>query len=214
MPLSTINSKLTTVPMSHAFIFIGRSGCGKGTQADLLMDEIKKLSSKPMLYVETGNKFRDFIQRDTYTSQLAQKVNERGERQPDFLACAMWSEAFIEQFVGFEHVIIDGSPRSLLEAQMLETALDFYGFTQKIIIHVDVSKEWSEAHLKARGRADDSSPEKIAKRLEWFDTDVIPAIEYFKKDSKFLYIELHGEQSIESVHADLMEKMNTFLSVV
>ena len=197
--------------MSHAIIFIGRSGCGKGTQADLLLDEMKKSASKSILYIETGNKFREFIKKNTYTSQLAQNINQVGGRQPDFLACAMWSEALIENLVGFEHIVIDGSPRSLLEAHTLETALDFYGFTEKIIVHVDVSKEWSEKHLKARGRTDDSSPEKIASRLEWFETDVVPAIRYFKDNPKFSYIELHGEQTIEMVHGELMEKMNGFL---
>lgn len=199
--------------MSHAIIFIGRSGCGKGTQADLLMDEMREKSSKPILYIETGNKFREFIKRDTYTSSLAKKINEDGGRQPDFLACAMWADALIESVVGFEHLVIDGSPRSLLEAQSLETALDFYGFTNKIIIHVDVSREWSEARLKARGRADDDS-EKIAKRLEWFDADVVPAIEYFNNNKKFSFFSINGEQTVEAVHAELMEKTRPSIEAI
>ena len=46
----------------QTFIFIGRSGCGKGTQVALLQKYIKTQDYKrPILYIETGERFRQFI---------------------------------------------------------------------------------------------------------------------------------------------------------
>jgi adenylate kinase family enzyme len=121
--------------MSHAFIFIGRSGCGKGTQAELLMDSFTKtgaLSGAPILYIETGDRFREFVKGESFSSTLAQKINADGRRQPDFLACAMWTEVLIAKLTGKEHVVLDGTPRSIIEAEVLTTALDFYGFEKRI----------------------------------------------------------------------------------
>ena len=47
----------------QTFIFIGRSGCGKGTQVTLLQEHIKKQDHKRhiLFYIETGERFRQFI---------------------------------------------------------------------------------------------------------------------------------------------------------
>lgn len=201
--------------MSHAFIFIGRSGCGKGTQAELLMDSFKKtgvLSSAPILYIETGDRFREFVKGENFSSTLAQKINADGRRQPDFLACAMWTEVLIAQLTGKEHVVLDGTPRSILEAEVLTTALDFYSFEKKIIIHLDVSRAWSEERLRSRGRADDSNMEKISKRLDWFDADVVPALEFFEKSPKFDLVSVSGEHPIEEVHSSIVSAVLPLIS--
>lgn len=193
--------------MSHAFIFIGRSGCGKGTQADLLMKHVKGLPSQkdvPILYIETGDRFREFIKGEKFSNILANTVNSEGRRQPDFLACAMWTEVLISNLTGREHVFLDGTPRSLLEAQVLLTALDFYGFEKKTVIYLDVSRGWSEERLKSRGRADDSTLEKISRRLDWFDADVIPALDFFKNSPQFNFLSIPGERSIETVHTNIV----------
>jgi adenylate kinase family enzyme len=53
---------------------------------------------------------------------------------------------------------------------------------------------------------DDKTIEKIDKRLNWFDQDTWPAIEYFKTNPLYRFIEVNGEQSIEEVHADIANR--------
>src|SRR3989344_8107590 len=107
----------------QTFIFIGRSGCGKGTQAELLQEYVKKyIPDVPFLYVETGEKFRNFIKGQTFASKMSFDVYTKNDRQPDFLATYMWTHILIEDFKGHEHLMFDGAPRSLTEAKVLDTA--------------------------------------------------------------------------------------------
>jgi hypothetical protein len=51
----------------QTFIFIGRSGCGKGTQVALLQEYIKTRDHKrPILYIETGERFRNLLRSLVY----------------------------------------------------------------------------------------------------------------------------------------------------
>ena len=188
----------------QTFIFIGRSGCGKGTQAKLLMEHLKQVAPEhPIYYLETGAKFRDFLGAGYPSSELAKKRAEAGERQPDFLAVYMWSHLFVENVQGDEHLVLDGTPRSLLEAQTLDTALAFYGRADAHVIYINVSREWSETRLGERGRADDAG-ENVKKRLDWFDRDVLPAVEYYRSHPGHHFHEISGEQGIPDVQRALL----------
>lgn len=194
--------------MLHTVIFIGRSGCGKGTQAQLLRDYIREhdREKRQILYIETGDRFRKFFSQDSFSSKLANEIYERDERQPDFLACHMWSDELVELLVPDMHIVFDGVARSQNEARLLTTALKFYQREKPAVIHINVGVKWSEERLLARGRHDDKSIAKIDKRLDWFEQDTVPAIEYFKENNFYKYIEVNGEQPIEKVHADILEK--------
>ncbi|MFZ2048806.1 MAG: nucleoside monophosphate kinase [Minisyncoccia bacterium] len=194
--------------MLHTVIFIGRSGCGKGTQAGLLKDRIYKqdLEKNPILYAETGERFRRFIKGTSYSADLSNKIYAADERQPDFLACLMWGGLLVEELEDNMHIVFDGAPRSKNEAEILMTALDFYRRENVTVIHIDVSRKWSEDRLLARGRMDDTSLSKINKRLDWFDADVKPALEYFKSLKNCRFIEVNGEQTIEKVFSDIVSE--------
>ena len=192
----------------YTFIFIGRSGCGKGTQVELLQKHLaEKFAGEEVFYLETGERFRAFIKEDSYSSKLSKAVYETGERQPSFLAIWMWSHLLVESFKGTEHLIIDGSPRAYGEALAMDTALKFYG-RKAYVVHLNVSREWSEERLSARHRSDDIDLEKVKKRLDWFEKDVAPAIEFFKANPDYNFIDVNGGQSIEGVYRDMMEKLH------
>ena len=111
----------------QTFIFIGRSGCGKGTQVTLLQEYIRKQDQmRYVFYIETGERFRQFIKEHSLSSRLAAGIYKTGDRQPDFIAVWMWSHLLVERMTGEEHVIFDGTPRSLQEAQIVDTAITFY----------------------------------------------------------------------------------------
>lgn len=191
----------------QTFIFIGRSGCGKGTQAELLQKYVKeKDPAGEIFYLETGANFREFIKGSSYSSQLADRVYQTGDRQPDFLAIWMWSHVMVDSFRGTEHLFVDGTPRSLAEAMALTTAMNFYE-RKPVVVYLNVSRTWSEQRLLARHRADDVSADMVKKRLDWFEHDVMPAIEYFNVNDLYRLLEVNGEQSIEQVHADIVAKL-------
>lgn len=193
----------------YTFIFIGRSGCGKGTQAELLQKYVnEKYPTDEIFYLETGERFRNFIKEDTYSSKLSKAVYETGERQPSFLAIWMWSHLLVESFKGTEHLIIDGSPRAYTEALALDTAFNFYGRKNIIVVHLNVTRKWSEDRLLNRGRMDDVDLDKVKKRLDWYEEDVVPATEFFKVNPNYNFIDVNGEQSIEEVYGEIMEKLN------
>ena len=190
------------------FIFIGRSGSGKGTQARLLQEHLNEIDPEiPLFYLETGAEFRKFLKGETYSSELSRKIYEKGDLQPSFLAIKIWAEKFVNNLMGNEHVIIDGTPRQLGEAHVLESALDFYKRDDIYVVLPNVSRKWSEERLLARGRTDDS-PEDIKRRLDWYDGKVIPAIEYFKSNSKFKFLDINGEQTIQEVRDEIIKKLD------
>src|SRR3989338_5929172 len=191
----------------QTFIFIGRSGCGKGTQAELLQKLLKeKDPSCEIFYLETGANFREFIKGEKYSNKLANEIYINGNRQPDFLAVWMWSHIFLDKLKGNEHLILDGITRSLPEATTFTTAMEFYN-RDVIVINIDVSREWSEERLLARGRSDDVDKEEVKKRLDWFDKDSLPAIAYFGSHKRYTLLNINGEQSIEDVHKEIVEKL-------
>jgi len=191
----------------QTFIFIGRSGCGKGTQVALLHEYIKKQDEKRYIfYIETGERFRQFIKEHSLSSRLAAEIYKTGNRQPDFIAVWMWSHLLVGRMTGEEHVIFDGTPRSLQEAQIIDTAITFYNRQHPHVIYLNISRETSKARMIARRRMDDINQEEIERRLNWFESDVVPAVEYFRKHSMYNFIELDGNQPVEAVQQNLLLK--------
>ena len=93
----------------QTFIFFGRSGCGKGTQATLLKEYMEKIDPKnKVLYVETGAKFREFMAKNNYSNGLAKAVIDKkgvvhhlhdalSQEIPFFFIVAffLWIEAYV-----------------------------------------------------------------------------------------------------------------------
>jgi adenylate kinase family enzyme len=189
-------------------IFIGRSGCGKGTQATLLKDYIEKNSKdNKVFYLETGAQFREFIQEDGFTSELANEIYKNGGRQPDFLAVHIWSHSFIKSLSGDKSIIIDGTPRSIIEAEVLDTAIKFYNREKTAVIYLNVSKELSLDRLHGRGRIDDKSDKIIERRFKWFEEDVLPAIEYYRNNKDYNFFEIDGEKPVGDIFKEIVDSI-------
>ena len=193
----------------QTLIFIGRSGCGKGTQAELLGKYIQEndKEGRDIFYLVTGDQFRKLIKKKNYTGNLALKIYDDASRQPDFLAVYLWSSVLIDEFSGDQHHIIDGTPRSLSEIEILDTAMKFYGREKPVFIYMNVTSQWAIERLYGRGRLDDAAFENLKIKQKWFDSDVIPAIKYAKKNPLYRFVEINGEQSIEEVHQEIIQKI-------
>ena len=191
----------------QALIFVGRSGCGKGTQAELVCEYLKEIDSKrDQLYIQTGAEFREFIKGNSYTQKLSKEAYDIGGLQPEFLAASMWLNVLVKRYKGDEHLIFDGTPRKYHEAGTLDSVFKFYGFGKPYVINVNISGVESKRRLLARKRIDDTENE-IKKRLEWYETDVVPAINFYRDNSNYHFLEVDGERPIEEVHEDILSRL-------
>ncbi|MBI1999239.1 MAG: nucleoside monophosphate kinase [Parcubacteria group bacterium] len=192
--------------MKDVFLFIGRSGSGKGTQAERLAAEREKtFPDRKFLSLGTGKEFRDFITHDGYTAQLAKEIYDRGGLQPEFLVTHIWSHFFIQNLTGEEDLILDGMPRKIHEAYVLESAFDFYR-ARVFVIFLNVSRAWSFKLLTERGRVDDTANE-INKRLDWYETDVEPVVQYYRAHPRHAFLDINGEQTRDAVQAEIARKL-------
>jgi adenylate kinase family enzyme len=188
------------------FIFIGRSGCGKGTQAQLLKQTLESDGYDDVLHVTTGGTFREMMQRPEYIPTLSKEIDSRGGLMPEFLAVWNWSNIFVDKLKSDTSVILDGAPRRMHEANILTAAIDYLQYKSPIVVHINVGETWAKDRLLARGRADDIES-AIQSRMDWFAQDVQPVLDYYKTSKDFKYIEVNGEDSVEKIHKALMEKL-------
>lgn len=190
----------------EACIFIGRSGCGKGTQVNLYMKKLEEINGLKTIHVETGSLLRALVKTGSYTGQKTAEIIGTGLLMPESIVIGLWVNHLTTNFTGNENLVFDGAPRRLTEAELLNMTLSFYKIPKYKVIYINVGKEWATARLLARGRGDDTK-DGIEKRLSWFDADVMPCIEYFKKQKNCEVIEINGEQTIEQVSEELISKI-------
>lgn len=191
---------------SQTIIFIGMQGAGKGTQAELLEKYLRESVEGDVFRFETGAGFRELMEGDSHTAQLVKEGMKEGKLQPEFLSVWLWASGFVEQFSGDEHVMIDGFPRSLFEAQMLHTALSFYKRLPATVIFLDINDDTAYERLLERGRHDDN-PEAIKTRLQWYRERVTPIIDFYDWRDDYRLIRVHGENSVEEVQSEILEKL-------
>ena len=194
----------------QSFIFMGRYGSGKGTQSKLLIDTIKKLSGDSCLYVQTGQEFRNYFTEDTYTAKLTKKTVESGELMPEYMCVYMWGRLIAEKYTGVEHLVFDGTPRKLLESQMIEGLFPYYGLGKPWVIYLDVDHGEAINRLSLRAktsnRVDDGQSELETRKIA-YERDIIPSIEYYRNSPAVNFLDIDGERSIEEIHADIVKKV-------
>ncbi|MCB9809084.1 nucleoside monophosphate kinase [Candidatus Nomurabacteria bacterium] len=196
---------MNTTPATY--IFFGRSGSGKGTQAELLMEYLQN-QSRDVLYIETGREFRSFINEANYTSQRTKEALNRGELLPVWLPVWLWAEKLVRNFNGTQDLVLDGLARRMTEAPVVDSALKFYGRNNCKVVHINVSREEAKQRLMSRGRPDDTEQEKIQRRLDWYDRDVLDVMDYFADKKGYEFIDINGEQSVEDVFSEIREKLD------
>ena len=193
----------------QTLILVARSGGGKGTQAKELIKYIKTKDDRNTFHLQSGKRIRDFLEESSYGSTLAKELSPKGELQPSFLSVWSWVGEMIKKLDKEEHLIMDGTPRRVNEAHLVTESLEFFKREKPKIVYINVSNEWSFKRLDDRkeDREDDSDLESIKKRLDWFDSDVLPVIDYFKENDYYTVYEVNGEQTIEEVHKDIVKAL-------
>ena len=191
----------------RAFIFIGRSGCGKGTQVELLKEKLSNIDREhTSLHIQTGQEMRRFVEGDTYTQKLSKEINEKGGLQPEFVAIYQWVKVIVEKYSGNEYLIFDGTPRKIIEANVLNSIFSFYGIQRVDVLHIDISIEEATKRLLLRKRHDDTE-EDIKNRLAWFETEVNPVINYYKTNNLYKYHNIDGQGDVKDIFDKLFKSL-------
>ncbi len=195
--------------MSTAYIFYGKSGSGKGTQAQLLKAQLESVGKK-VIYIETGKLFRNFsADHNDFMGDHVRSVIDSGKLMPAFFPVYLWSKELIEQYTGTEDIIMDGVARRIEEAPMIDSALNFLNIDKRFVFTIDVTDQWVFDHLGARSDRADDTEEGMKKRLSWFTTEVVPVINYFKNSEKYISLMIDGNQTIEEVKDDIQDYLTS-----
>lgn len=179
MAKNNLKNKLTLV-------ILGRSGSGKGTQTKYLLAALRKGGVK---HIETGRILRKLLaDKKNPTTILAKKIMSRGDLVPAWLAAYIWLKEIVEGGRAENHLIFDGSPRSLWEAELLDDVFLEHGRGRPLGIYLDVRPEEAERRLLLRGREDDTK-EAIRNRMKFFSRYVMPVIHHYKKHGRLIRID-------------------------
>ncbi len=187
-------------------IIMGKSGCGKGTQVELLKKKLKELNNNKTLHVESGAFIREFMKGDTYLEKLTKEVHNSGGLVMESIVIYLWTNYLNKNFSGKENIIFDGCPRKLPEAILLDGTLKFYKTPRYKVVYINISDESARDRLLIRGRKDDTE-EGINKRMSWFVEEVLPCANFFRQNKDCDFLDVNGEQTIEKVHEELVSKV-------
>ena len=227
--VNTKNIRNSTEKIEKSFIImIGRSGCGKGTQSQLLVkyfeEKYKNLNAvntnitEPLTitHITSGGALREFSNANTFSAKKAKEILNSGGLIPEFLIIYIWSGIFTQTLKENDSIILDGAPRKLIEVHVLSSALNFYNYKNPIVIYLDVSESWAKDRLLNRGREDDQNEEEVNRKMAWFENDVMPCIDYYKEESvkentkesnSYKFLHINGEQTPEQISQDIISKI-------
>ncbi|MBI4066066.1 nucleoside monophosphate kinase [Candidatus Kaiserbacteria bacterium] len=184
---------------TRTIFFIGKPGCGKDTQAELL----SKATGWPV--ISAGDQFRALAQENSTLGRKVKKEIDAGALVPDWLAMHLYLK-FLLKLGDEESVIFDGFSRELSQAKLILKSLTWIE-RQFRIINIAVSDESVRRRLVLRsqkaGRADDGAVEE---RLKEYYASTEPAIEFFSKEG--MLIEVDGEPSPEEIAENIRKKLN------
>ncbi len=202
----------TSMNTPHLFIFMGRSGSGKGTQIELLQSYLKEKDPQTnQQNFVCGDQFRAFFKNESPLSTLVKTSYSRGEYQPDFFATTLYFFEIFKTINTTDHLFFDGYPRSARQLIELKELLVYIGKTHATVIDISVTGEEVIKRILLRtGRTDDTQ-EGAEKRQIEFDRAVIPVIQAIQDDSFFTYLKIDGMPSPDVVHQNVLQAISPIL---
>lgn len=201
-------------------ILLGAPGAGKGTQAKMVAEKFG------IPHIATGDILREAVKEGTQLGKEAVKYMEKGKLVPDEIVIGIIEERLREDDCkkGF---VLDGFPRTIAQAEALDSVLDKIGIDLDLVIDLKVDKEElvrrisqrricrsceKPYHLtfnppKVSGVCDecggelyqrsDDTEETVRKRISVYEGQTFPLIDYYKK--KGILKEVDGNRPIEEI---------------
>lgn len=179
---------------TRTIFFIGKPGCGKGTQAKLLSEKTG------WRVISAGEQFRTIAGEDTPLGRKVKSEIDSGLLVPHWLATHLYLKKLFS-LPSDECVIFDGFNRKISEATVIVESLSWIGrpFT---ILNIKISDEEVHKRLAKRkeieGRVDDNV---VDERLNEYHEHTDPAIEMFNNAG--MVIEINGEQTPDEIAVDI-----------
>ncbi|WP_377188526.1 adenylate kinase [Ruegeria meonggei] len=136
-----MDAAITTTPA--VLILLGPPGAGKGTQARMLEDKFG------LVQLSTGDLLRAAVAAGTDAGKAAKAVMEAGELVSDEIVIAILRDRMAERDCS-KGVILDGFPRTTVQAQALDALLAENG--QRISAAVSLEVEDAEMVIRISGR--------------------------------------------------------------
>lgn len=213
-------------------ILIGAQGAGKGTQAQNLTRTLG------MVHISSGDLLRTVSNSSTDIGKQVKAYLDRGELVPDDLTVTLVLKRILEPDARRGGVLLDGFPRTIAQAQILDQGLTKLGHHIDCAVYLHVPREVLLARLSGRYicRAhqhvynSESSPPKVAgicdldgselyqrsddqgpaieKRLDIFFRETIHLLDYYRSQSRL--VEVDGNHSIEEVGKNLFDALAEF----
>ncbi len=160
-------------------VFLGPPGSGKGTQAARLT------ASLGIAHISTGDMLRGAVADGTPMGLEVDAILKRGELVSDDVIAALVEErvqvddcAVREEGTG--GFLLDGFPRTLPQAELLDGALERLGLTLDTVVLIEVPEDELMRRLTSRGEGrDDDRPEVIRHRLEVYTDLTAPLAELY-----------------------------------
>ncbi|MCD5381449.1 MAG: nucleoside monophosphate kinase [Candidatus Pacebacteria bacterium] len=189
-------------------IFIGPQGSGKGTQIEQLYKVIaEKDPLRRIVDIQTGRRFRALAAKhETFAERKIEETLDTGALQPDFLTHILWGQAMLDQLDAKSHLLIDGFPRTVTQAQVLEDAFLFFDRDNIHVVNLDTPEEIVRLRMQERARADDTD-DSIETRLKWYRDDTLPVLDYYRVRPDTVVHDIEGTASIEEVHEQILEAL-------
>ena len=201
-------------------VLLGAPGAGKGTQAQRLVEDYG------FAHISTGDLLRAAVKAGTKLGVKAKSYMDEGKLVPDKLVIDLVTERLADDDAqkGF---ILDGFPRNTAQAVTLDSALSEMGRNLDAALLVDVKAEVIVKRLSSRRtcrdcgytapacvdkcpacggemyQRDDDKPETIQKRLDVYETQTSPLVEYYR--GKGLLKVVDGDRPVEDVYKDVKE---------
>jgi len=209
-------------------IMLGAPGAGKGTQADILSQEMD------LPHIASGDLFRQALEKKTEVGLLAKGYMNKGELVPDEITIKMILER-INQPDCASGCLLDGFPRTLHQARVLDEALREQGKTIDKAIYIEVPNAELVKRLSGRrlcrvcqtpyhvissppktpGKCDkcggelyqrsDDREETVKDRLNIFFAQTFPILDYYKNQNKL--IRVNGNLGMQGVAREIISAL-------
>ena len=214
-------------------IMLGAPGAGKGTQADILSQEMN------LPHIASGDLFRQALEKRTEIGLLAKSHMDKGELVPDEITIKMILER-IDQPDCASGCLFDGFPRTLQQAKALDKALREQGRTIDKAIYIEVPDEELVKRLSGRwlcracqtpyhitnsppetpGKCDrcggelyqrsDDREETVKERLSVFLAQTVPILDYYEKQGRL--IRVNGNLEMQGVARQIISALTASMS--
>jgi adenylate kinase len=176
-------------------ILFGPPGAGKGTQAKRLVD------GRGYVQLSTGDMLRAARASGSDLGRRVAAIMDAGSLVSDAIVIELIEDA-LDRHKGAPGFIFDGFPRTLAQAQALDTLLQARGASIDLVLRLEVDEAALIARITKRfeeqGRADDN-PESFKVRLKAYSDQTAPLVPYYHGQGKLVGV--NGMADMDAVGA-------------